>query len=340
MKISVIVPVYNCEDYLNECLDSILNQTYKNLELILIDDGSKDSSSDICDQYKERDSRVVVVHKENEGVSIARNTGLNLATGEFITFVDSDDYLDSDAYEKMISIMEEYACDICLCDCIKEFADKSQIYSHDIREGFYNFNQLKNEYYPHLLVMEDVEYPATISSCALFIKKELITNIRYIEKVRFSEDWLFGCQLMLNARSFYYMKNQTFYHYRMNEKSVTHNYNPGKWSDYKKLYSNMEIVFKNYHDFNFNDQLNLVFLFLIFNAIGDVYGVSSLTSREKVHVIKEILKDDKTKNVLKNIKINSLNISNKQKIITWCYKHKICIYSLIYYFKFKRRRML
>ena len=88
---SVIVPVYNVELYLDECVNSILKQTYKNLEIILVDDGSKDNSGKICDQYKERDSRVTVIHKENGGLSDARNAGLTVATGEYVLFVDSDE---------------------------------------------------------------------------------------------------------------------------------------------------------------------------------------------------------------------------------------------------------
>ena len=92
-KISIIVPVYQAEKYISKCIESIINQTYKNLEIILIDDGSMDSSGEICDRYGERDQRIVVVHNPNKGVSAARNCGLDIATGDYITFVDSDDWI-------------------------------------------------------------------------------------------------------------------------------------------------------------------------------------------------------------------------------------------------------
>ena len=100
--ISIIVPVYKAEKYLSRCVDSILGQTYKDLEVILVDDGSPDGSGVLCDAYAAKDSRVRVIHKENGGVSTARNVGLDAAGGDYISFVDSDDYVDPDMYEKMV----------------------------------------------------------------------------------------------------------------------------------------------------------------------------------------------------------------------------------------------
>lgn len=106
-RISIIVPIYHCESFLPKCLDSLTNQTYPNIEIILVDDGSTDCSADICDSYAARDSRIVVLHKQNGGVSSARNAGLAVATGEYITFVDADDWVAPDACEKMIGKIED-----------------------------------------------------------------------------------------------------------------------------------------------------------------------------------------------------------------------------------------
>lgn len=106
--LSVIVPVYNVEDYVGRCVDSILNQTYRNLEVILVDDGARDSSGAICDAFQEKDSRVRVIHKENGGLSSARNAGMDVAAGEYITFVDSDDWIEPDAYEHLLGLIERY----------------------------------------------------------------------------------------------------------------------------------------------------------------------------------------------------------------------------------------
>lgn len=125
--ISVIVPVYKVERFLNRCVDSILSQTYENLEVILVDDGSPDCSGKICDEYAAKDSRIRVIHKENGGVSSARNTALDLCTGDYIAFVDSDDYIHPEMYEKMLSALQEHQVDLCVCQWNYEYANGQQV---------------------------------------------------------------------------------------------------------------------------------------------------------------------------------------------------------------------
>lgn len=116
MKVSVVIPVYNVEKYLCECVDSALNQTYENVEIILVDDGATDSSGLICDGYAQKDSRVVVIHRENGGLSAARNTGLDAATGEYIYFLDSDDYIEKNTISDLVSTIEQEKADVVFFD--------------------------------------------------------------------------------------------------------------------------------------------------------------------------------------------------------------------------------
>jgi len=111
-KISIIVPVYNVENYLNRCVDSIINQTYKNLEIILVNDGSPDNCGEICNHYAEKDSRISVIHQENQGLSGARNSGLKKASGDYIGFVDSDDWIEPEMYESMLNTLQKFKVDI------------------------------------------------------------------------------------------------------------------------------------------------------------------------------------------------------------------------------------
>ena len=113
--LSIIVPVYNVKSYLKKCVESIINQTYTNLQIILVDDGSTDGSQDICDEFAQRDSRIVVIHKENGGLSTARNVGMDRAKGAYIAFVDSDDWLEPNMYEALISQLEKHEADIVAC---------------------------------------------------------------------------------------------------------------------------------------------------------------------------------------------------------------------------------
>ena len=125
--VSVIVPVYKVEKYLSKCLDSIVNQTYKNLEIILVDDGSPDNSGKICDEYAQKDSRIKVIHKENGGLSSARNAGLDIATGEYIAFADSDDSVHLDFVEKLYRAIKEENADIACCSVEDFIEDKNKI---------------------------------------------------------------------------------------------------------------------------------------------------------------------------------------------------------------------
>lgn len=114
-KISIIVPVYNVERYLNRCVDSIITQTYKNLEIILVDDGANDSSAKICDEYKQKDNRIIVIHKKNGGLSDARNAGIDAASGKYIGFVDSDDWIENKMYEDLYNIITKHNANIAIC---------------------------------------------------------------------------------------------------------------------------------------------------------------------------------------------------------------------------------
>jgi len=136
--ISVIVPIYNVEDYLNRCVDSIINQTYKNLEIILVDDGSPDNCPQMCDDYAKKDSRIKVVHKENGGLSDARNAGMEVATGEYVSFIDSDDYISLDFYETLMQTMLENNSDIIECSVVKFYENgKFDEYSDDLKVANY-----------------------------------------------------------------------------------------------------------------------------------------------------------------------------------------------------------
>ena len=116
LKVSIIVPIYNMEQYLNRCLESIINQTYENIEIILINDGSKDNSLEICKNYAKKDNRIMIIDQKNSGVSSARNSGLDKATGEYLAFVDPDDWIDKDGIEKMVDFALKHKCDIAFFD--------------------------------------------------------------------------------------------------------------------------------------------------------------------------------------------------------------------------------
>lgn len=162
--ISVIVPVYNVEKYLNRCIDSILNQTLKQIEIILVDDGSTDNSPIICDEYCERYENIKAIHKENNRVAAARNDGIKIATGKYIALVDSDDWIDPNMLEEMYNKAEEFHTDITMCDFRKVGVESEYTISQPIREGYYDRNMIESELFPCLIMFENIEFPPTISN--------------------------------------------------------------------------------------------------------------------------------------------------------------------------------
>ena len=325
--VSIIVPIYKVEEYLDVCVQSIRCQTYPCLEIILVDDGSPDGCPQMCDTFAAEDDRIKVIHKGNAGVAAARNTGLDAAGGEYLTFVDSDDYIDPVMYAEMMKQAERVSCDLVMCDCIKEFPDHSELYTHDIRQGYYDRDQLQNEYYPHLLMMETVEYPPTISNCLCLFKRDLLSRggkeMHYIPGIRFSEDLLFGARLMRAADSFFYMKGKAFYHYYMNPASATHTYAPDKWDNYLRLHREIRCCFWEDSGYNFQHQVDLCLLFFLYNTIGDIRYTDTMEYSEKIKKIRDILADKNVRQMFHRVRIRKLAVSWKLKVITLCYKYRI-----------------
>ena len=172
--VSVIVPVYNVQDYIEKCLDSLINQTLEQLEVIVIDDGSTDKTGLIVDEYQNKyKSKIKVIHKKNEGVSIARNVGLEKATGEYIGFLDSDDWVNYDMYEKLYKLAIKDNCDIVACDTLAIYPDKKVLIESHINETSTTEDLMLNAY----AVIWNKIY-----------KREIIDGIKFKEKMNFCED--------------------------------------------------------------------------------------------------------------------------------------------------------
>ena len=213
MKLSVIVPVYNSEKFLQRCINSILHQTYKDLELILIDDGSTDSSGSICDSFADIDSRVTVLHQKNSGVSEARNLGLNTAKGDYITFVDSDDYIDSNMYEKLISRLLEFNADISHCG-----------YKRVNPEGIIQ----KEVHGTHKVLCQNSIEAANCFlqgkyfNCGIWnklFKASLFENVRFNTNLKINEDVVVGFLAFQNAKKIVFV-DETYYCYVVHDESA------------------------------------------------------------------------------------------------------------------------
>ena len=218
--VSIIIPVYNCEKYIERCLNSILNQTYKDIEIIIVNDGSTDETSKILYKISASDSRIKIINKKNEGVSIARNVGIDNANGEFITFVDADDWLEKNAIEKYMEVMKEN-------QNIEVIRGRYYINDNEQEriENLYNLSnklfykeQIKNEVEMHFLSRNE---PISNLVMLLFIRTEILKDKIYFNKELYMmEDLVFYFELFQNINNIYFL-NIPVYHYFQNKNSAT-----------------------------------------------------------------------------------------------------------------------
>ncbi len=215
--ISVIIPVYNVEKYLRRCLDSVIAQTYQNLEIICVDDGSVDESGKICDQYAVRDARIKVIHQENQGVSAARNRGLDAAEGEYIAFVDSDDYILEDMYKKMLDKLLNYNVDLCVCQWQYEFSDGRQVVKRKNIDPTIYGRKTSLEF-ARFLYRSNYENGVVVAAWNKLYRRALLDTIHF--EGRIHEDDAFNGRIMAKNISVYVMEEQ-FYVYAQNGDSLT-----------------------------------------------------------------------------------------------------------------------
>ncbi len=192
--ISVVVPVFNNEKYVNRCIDSILNQTYENLEVILVDDGSTDGSIKICEDWKQKDKRIKIITQKNLGAAAARNNGAKQATGDFVSFVDNDDWLRPEMYETMINTAEKESADLVFCKFINVDEKYNRTYVNEINLTKEN---LKNPFYFFVKRKKKDVFFGNIACCnRILIKKDLLSTVKFNEKLSFNENRLFVLNLL------------------------------------------------------------------------------------------------------------------------------------------------
>ncbi len=310
--VSVIVPIYNVANYLAECLDSLLCQTYKTLEIILVDDGSRDESGRIADDYGKKDSRIKVIHQKNSGLSAARNTGLGAITGEFVAFLDSDDWVEANWIATQLDAIEREDADISICAC-------DQVYQN---------TRILNNTIPAKRVIRDYEDKKKLalgldewqgSTYAYggvwkaLIKKECLTEglsgkpLRFIADRSYCEDVLFSLQVYKNANRIVF-NSKSFYHYRMRATS---------------LVSDLKFCFKFVHMYMLTNEVGLTNdADLLRVEVMQLYYISLVNPVSLVPWEKEVFE-----NVISTCRSNAgvlykMNLPLTRKIFAWFYLSK------------------
>lgn len=304
-KISAIVPIYKVEQYLNRCIDSIINQTYTNLEIILVDDGSPDNCPKICDEYAKVDDRIKVIHKENGGLSDARNAGLNVATGDYIGFIDSDDWVHKDMYKILYKIMMEEKSDIVECNAkkINKYLDDMEV-----NLDFKSFNYNKEESIEALISENTVQQTVWNK----LYKKDVIENILF-EKGKFHEDEFWTYQIFHRCDKLVHVDIDLYYYFQREDSIMGESYSINRLDAIQGRYNRYLFIKDNYPKYVQLEKINLFYICLYY------FQQSLLKSNdEEYRVTKEFIKK-----YMKLIEINIKNVDLKTAI--WILISKISL---------------
>ena len=280
--ISIIVPVYNAEKYLGKCIQSLLSQNYTNIELVLVDDGSTDSSGILCDNYAESDSRIIVIHKQNGGVSSARNIGLETATGKYVTFVDSDDYVSNNYISSLYNNLIRNKTDLSFCKFAFlyndiDYREESDLPSLiDLSQNF-TLISFANRFF------NSKEYIPS-SACRILYKKSIITDLKFNKDIRIGEDWMFILNAIFRSKRISSV-NEPLYFYRSNENSATHSYYKDYLNNVINIKYELEKLFANLTgSFNLLSTYNAL---LCYHAVTNELKGSKKDYRKKIKEIRE-----------------------------------------------------
>jgi len=319
-KVSIVIPVYNAEKYLNRCLDSIVNQTYTNLEIILINDGSRDKSLEICNEYQRKDSRFKVITKENGGVSSARNLGIKESTGDVLTFIDSDDWIKSDYIEKSIKFFDRYNCDLLKTNYSVIDENKEYIrYKYDD-----NFCKISNDRMKEILCVEGM------FNCvwATFYKNSIIknNNMEFDKKFIFGEDLMFQVINYKYFKNIYWINNPGYFYFNIGSgasrnKAMQH---------LIKVSSDIFEVYKYLYSLCQNKKILCNTMFrLINNNLKCIINQNPIKYKEFKNIISEIFNFRFNEINMKDIKnLNNENILNKM-LLYFLIKQKWLLYYII-----------
>lgn len=351
---SIIIPIYNTpQEYFECCIKSLREQSFSDIEILLVDDGSHKECAEMCDEYARMDDRVKVIHQLNQGVSVARNNGIRAATADWIMFVDADDWLDSDACERLNAYLLNNSCDMLLFNAIKEYANKQEKMNYGFEHGcIYNTSDVDIREFIYRRAMQTpnmkvVQYcPVYYSWDKVFKRSWLLdNNLQYPVGLTKSEDKIFILRCFEKIRTLYYVED-VFYHYRINATSACNKYSDNADVDRIKLTELLSEIaermdkelgkLKEKADYN---QITKDYMRFIFGIISDVLFLKyyhpdyPYTKKERSVEVRKFLNTEPFKTSIRECEYNELTGDAKIKkfllsvgfISVFCYMRKIRI---------------
>ncbi|MGN0377071.1 MAG: glycosyltransferase family 2 protein [Suilimivivens sp.] len=310
--VSVIVPVYNAAKYLKKCIDSIINQSFSDLEIILVDDGATDESPAICDEYAKEDARIRVIHKENGGLMSAWMEGVCEATGKYLCFVDSDDWIDNNMIEEMMKGTSETEEEIVCCNFVIEKDGKSEPCHHSLNSGVYKGNKLWEV--KQMLLGNEVR-KVSFSRCMKLISRNLIVNNLHFcnQKIQMGEDLNIMLPALLDTQRLVIMEDAYYYHYYYNQSSIVHKYDAGLYDNVKLLKQVMVQVLSE--KFEGSDKLeemrrraDMEYIFLLMLVLKNEARGNKTGYRKN---IREVCREKATKKIIENTPVKTIDKANQ-----------------------------
>ena len=312
--VSIVIPIYNVEKYLCECVDSVINQTLKDIEIILVDDGSPDNSGKIADEYAKKDKRVKVIHQENKWLGGARNSGLKIATGEYICCVDADDYIAPEFCEKLYNFSSSENCDITI---VKRalFNNQGKLTSSSENSFFKKQSVFRSDEFKTFVLPELTKSYFLNFNVCFFSRKIIDKGFLFDEDIRYAEDYEAALRVYKIADSVGFL-DEPLYYYRQNEESIMHIV---KFERLKQIIYLFELREAFIKDNNLETPENLVnsarlLIKLFIEKFPFVFGVNDKKYSQKRREINEILKDTNLQTALKRINFKNLDMGLFGKI--------------------------
>ena len=341
VKVSVIIPVYNCEKYIEECIESLINQTLQECEFIFVNDGSKDKSEEIIKKYADKDERITLINQKNSGVSVARNVGIKKAVGEYIGFVDADDYVESDYYEKLYNTAKNNNCSIVVCNWKSQINGKENKLSLPFeKDKILNKSYIEEKIYPFL-----IENDSFNSVCNKLFNSNLIkeNKVEFPVGIELGEDGAFNVQAFTYCKDSYYI-DYCGYNYREVEGSATRNI--VKKDYFKRALNVYESNLKEYDKWPIKkdkiEKLKAIKFLNVVIGLTYIYFVPNENTQFKdryLYVKNMINNETVSRNINKYYELISKNKGRYEKKIIDCIKNKntVGIYLLTLYSRLRNR---
>lgn len=326
VKVSVVVPVYNVERFLHTCVDSLLNQTVSAHEIILVDDGAKDRSGQICDEYADKYDTVKVVHKENAGLGMARNTGLEHVTGDYVVFIDSDDFCQPDMIEQLVCVVEETGCDTCKTSFNRVDLEGRFLRACPVEAGVFKGVEVSTLLLPRMIgSAPDKKDSIPMSACCTMYSMDIINRygLRFVsERVWISEDLVFNIDYYAKAQ-YVVLSDYIGYNYRTNPNSLTTTYRADRFEKCLALYQEQIRVLSDLgmYDICKNRLIRQFFIYLrmCFSQLST--DVCKLPKKEVLRQLREICNNAQVQHMIAEYPVHKMGI--KQQVFVYLVKYKM-----------------